>query len=540
MTKRIFLMGWLFFAVFVIVIAKLAYIQVYKGPIYAASSFSGRADLFPLEEASRGDILDRNGKSLLDAQIQPTLIILPKLLDDPEGFYQQFSRNFPQLSLLHQEIVPQNKNGTLVYPPTLVVPIPDTTTLHALQKEIKQGVVIAPYRQRYGDNPLAIHLLGYLDSEKKGVKGLEKLFDHYLADDHAATYLAYMSDAQRHIIAGSGMRIIDQKTERCDVVLSIDQSLQQKLEELMNTFHITRGAAVILDTHTGQILAACSRPVYTPKDLAQTYGYQDNQLERVMGEDYRYYPGSIFKLCTAVAILEENIADERTVFTCDNVPPQQKCPRPHGTINFQEALKVSCNNYFIALGEKLGREKLSDYLLNRWGFSLEVGKKLDSAASRANGIIGQELFTVSPLEMANVMVTIANDGKAFSLDDVWYNQLTLGIKENEDWLVQFELPKQTQQFSAQSIKVLQKLLRNETKVNGTSLTYAGKTGTPEIYTANGKKSYLAWYIGYAPFDEPRYAAAIVIEQIAGVPEEDLAGGKYALPFFQQLMATILS
>ena len=134
MTKRIFLMGWLFFAVFVIVIAKLAYIQVYKGPIYAASSFSGRADIFPLEEASRGDILDRNGKSLLDAQIQPTLIILPKLLDDPEGFYQQFSRNFPQLSLLHQEIVPQNKNGTLVYPPTLVVPIPDTTTLHALQK----------------------------------------------------------------------------------------------------------------------------------------------------------------------------------------------------------------------------------------------------------------------------------------------------------------------------------------------------------------------------------------------------------------------
>ena len=67
------------------------------------------------------------------------------------------------------------------------------------------------------------------------------------------------------------------------------------------------------------------------------------------------------------------------------------------------------------------------------------------------------------------------------------------------------------------------------------MTYAGKTGTPEITAEDGSQSYLAWYVGYAPAESPKYAVAVVIEDILGVPKTDLSGGKYALPFFQDLI-----
>lgn len=539
MTKRIFLLCWSFALVFTIIIGKLAFVQLANGPVYAAQSFNNRSERFPLETHFRGQFYDRNHEALLNAESTPALVIFPQLLADPYTLYQQLSQNYPQLSIAKEQIVPVLSEGKTIFPKTFAVMIPNEALLHDLIPLQQKGFVIAPYYNRYTQKNLAIHLLGYLDSDGNGVKGLEKRCNRYLKGNHAQIYLAYLTDARNNLLEGASARLVTNPDARNDVVLTLDKTLQKTLEDLLDQSYITKGGAVLLDTKSGQILAAASRPVYNPEDVMESYGYTDNQLERVMGDDYCYYPGSIFKLLTALGALEENIADETTKFTCDNLPPHNKCPRPHGQLDFAGALKVSCNNYFIALGEQLGQDKLTEYIIRRGNFQLEEDKALDSKAARANGVIGQELFKVSPLEMANLMVTIANDGKAFSLENPWENRLILAI-EHKGQSIQQSDPLETKQiFSPASVRTLQKMLQNDFVTDsGQTISYIGKTGTPEIYQ-KGQKGYLAWYIGYAPADNPQYALAVVIEAIAGVPQEDLAGGKYALPFFKNLMAKIL-
>lgn len=529
MRRRMYQIGMILSLCFLVILGKLAYTQLYSGSVYASRSFQTQADLFTLEDHHRGDILDRNGKSLLNSCTAPALIIIPQADSQTEKLHTFLADYLPAASLT---LLDQKRTSD----EPLVIPLSQNEASALSRAALPYGMVVAPYHWRYQD-PLAVHLIGCLDYSGHGVKGLEKYYDALLSSSSSAYTLAYLSDAYDHSLpGGEGVRIIPPDTEKNALYLTLDHDIQKTLEDCLNRHHIAKGAAIILDVSTNEVLASASRPLYDPQDLSQTFGFNDNQLERSLGAEYRYYPGSTFKIATAIAALESHCPALAESFSCTNEAPYAKCPRTHAEVDLKRGLKVSCNNYFIHLGESMGRETLERYLLDTLHFSLEPGKSFDSFSAIANGVIGQELFRVSPWQMAQLITIIANDGYGWQTDAPWQEQLTASIEINgQRQPVQID-----RQFvpiiSAETAHILQEdLAAAIDSPDGTHLTYAGKTGTPEITAEDGSQSYLAWYVGYAPAESPKYAVAVVIEDILGVPKTDLSGGKYALPFFQDLI-----
>lgn len=529
MRKRIYQIGIILSLCFLVILGKLAYTQLYSGSAYAAQSFRTQADLFALEDYHRGEILDRNGKSLLNSYSAPALIIVPQadgLTADNRTFLEKY---LPAASLDRLEQDQQTASP-------IILPLSQNEAVALSRTALPFGMVVAPYHWRYS-SPMAVHLIGCLDHSGHGVKGLEKYYDTALSSSTSAYTLAYLSDAyDRSLPGGEGIRIIPPDTKKTALYLTLDYDIQKALEDCMNRHHIAKGAAVVLDISTNQILASASRPLYDPQDLTQTFGFNDNQLERALGSEYRYYPGSTFKIATAIAALESQSQALEEPFICSNEAPYDKCPRTHKDMDLLRALKVSCNNYFIHLGESLGRETLENYLLDTLHFSLEPGKSFDSFSAIANGVIGQELIRVSPWQMAQLIAIIANDGYGYQTDAPWQEQIVSALETEGERQITAIDQKPVPIISTETAHILQEDLAAAVDLpDGTHLTYAGKTGTPEIYDGSGSKKYLAWYVGYAPAEQPKYAVAIVIEDIAGLPASELSGGKYALPFFQDLI-----
>lgn len=549
MEKRIKIVIYIFLILFAGLTGKDFYEQVIKGPTYALKSLEVRTMQFPAEEYQRGDILDRNGISLTDSVYRPAIIFFPKLIKDPERLISKLKNQFPQLEIDEKDIKVYMKNGKKIFPPPLALKTTDPNIIKKIQTWQEPGVAVLPYKFRYGTNSLAVHLVGYMGYRENGLKpegmmGVERIYDQQLQGTRPEKIITPITDARNNILSGLGYRILDlgEDPGRTDIVLSIDSRIQRIAEEVMDKNNIVKGSVVILDIDTGQILAAVSRPIYDQNNLEKTMGFEDNQLERVI--DYKVYPGSIFKLITAAAALEEGIVKPETKFICTGESPdfRVKCPRNHGSLTFSEAMQKSCNITFINVGLQLGRENLEKYIIEKFGFNPLKDKALDSKEAIAHGIIGQVIFKVSALEIANTMATIARGGYHQKIIDPWQKRLIKGYKKNGVIENMVEIPNFIKVYSSKTAEELQDILIDTNRYGSGKKAWiegygsAGKTGTPQV---NGLGDYMAWYTGYAPIDKPQYAAAILIEEIEGLSKEDLQGGAHAAPIFKEILSRTL-
>lgn len=540
MQKRLVILISLFFVFFTGIIGKAFYEQVIKGQIYAAQSLNTRTEQYPAEQYLRGDILDRNGLPLTDSAYRPTVIIFPSVINEPSRVIERFKKELPQVNIKIEDLMAYKKNGTIIYPdPFVLEDGRDPQIISVISNWNEPGITVLPYKMRYGVKPLAVHLLGYMGFPEngyypQGMNGIEKIFDEVLKGEKPEKIITPIIDARRNILGGFGYRLIDlgEDKTRKDVYLTLDARIQRIVEEVMDEKGIVKGSVIILDIQSGNILAAASRPIFDPEHPGKTMGFQDNQVERVM--DYKVYPGSVFKIITAAAALEENIVEPDTKFICTGSSPdfRVQCPRSHGEITFSEAMEQSCNVTFVQVGLKLGREKLNEYITEKFGIKPIQGKALDSPEAIAHGIIGQVIFQVSPLEMANIMATIARDGYHQELLNPWETRL----------IQKTQLPEYKQVYSLQTAKELKEILKATNQKGSGRRAWldnygsAGKTGTPQ---ANGLGEYMAWYTGFAPLDQPRYAVSVLIEEMAGVDKRNLQGGYHAGPVFKVIMERVL-
>jgi len=403
---------------------------------------------------------------------------------------------------------------------------------------------------RYGLGSLAVHLIGYMGYQEngyypQGMTGIERKFNELLKGERPEKVIAPITDARSQVLEGLGYRLIDlgKDDTRKDVLLSLDFRMQKIVEEVLDNKGIVKGSVVILDINSGKVLAAASRPLYNPNNLEETMGFQDNQVERVI--DYKVYPGSIFKVITAAAALEEGVVNPETKFVCTGSSPdfRVKCSREHGEITFSEAMEHSCNVTFVQVGLTLGREKLEEYIIEKFGFTPIQGKALDSTEAIAHGVIGQVIFEVSPLEIANVMATIARDGYHQELSNPWETRLLQAIRTREGQIESFsQLPEYRKVYSIETAQNLKKMLTATNQQGSGRRAWlegygsAGKTGTPQ---ANGLGAYMAWYTGYAPIEKPQYAVSVLIEEIKGINNSELQGGYYAGPVFKEILEQVL-
>jgi len=531
-----------------LLVSRLAYLQLIEGPKLAMGGLNGRVQEVPVEVV-RGEILDRNGIMLTNtaqyfsisvfpsqvADVADTAAILANLSGgDADKIATRISLNGQPFKL---------KTGI------------DAQTAQKINNRKIPGVIAVSERVRYGSSPLAAHVVGYINNaDNKGVSGIEGLYDNILRGNQP-TYLAAMVDATQQIIPGLGYKRIRPVDGRgpTNVVLTIDSRLQKITENIMDQY-IHKGAVVILRPSTGEILAMASRPNFDADNLSD-YLLKDTSplLNRAV---LAYQPGSVFKLVVASAALEEKMVRPGDVFfdpgyvDINNLRFKgwdfEKGGR--GRITFEEAMAYSSNPVFIQVGQKLGADKLISYARNL-GFGQKTGLDFDGEADGnlpqpesvypgdlANLSIGQGSLEATPLQIACLVAAIVNDG--IKVDPYIVSRLTT---QEGTAVKNFPASRGSRVLSRKTAAEMRQMLTQVTRVGTGQAAYvegwgsAGKTGTAETgrQSGPGKGVNHAWFAGYAPLDNPRLVMVVFVE-------DGMSGGDVAAPIFREIVARALS
>ncbi len=371
-----------------------------------------------------------------------------------------------------------------------------------------------PGAQRvYHDLSLA-HVLGYL-SPRFGSQGVELAFNDYLVGQRGGNWqAAFAAEFDRQSSTG------------LDVRLTIDPAVQSAANVALAG---RAGAVVALDPRNGEVLAMVSNPGYNPA-LMETQGdalFADSAspvLNRAT--QGRYPPGSTFKTVVAAAALDLGVIEPGTTVTCqdevviDGFPIScRNVPQGEGTYPFSDAFAYSVNAIFAEVGTMVGWLGLRDIAI-RWGFGESPSFALESGPSQLFGpeadlsevllavtSFGQGELLVTPLQMALVAATVANGGEMvdarIGLDAIDNNGGSTPIDDTGSRrIVSATVADQLSVMMASVVEFGQ-----AAGVQLPGISVAGKTGTAESGTGTSH----AWFIAFAPVDNPQVAVAVVVE-----------------------------
>ncbi|TCZ77203.1 penicillin-binding protein [Paenibacillus albiflavus] len=424
-------------------------------------------------------------------------------------------------------------------------------------------VQVVQVHDRYRDNLVASHLLGYIGQDPEriasqyknqldrgtlslsseiGGAGLEKTMQHWLRGD-GSTSLSLFVNSRGQYIQGLGARTVggDSRHYPLKVVTTIDMSAQQIVERLLKQSGITEGAVVVLDPVSSDIVAMASMPSFNPYQVEPEKRNWNNHAIQMAA------PGSIYKTVIAAAALEEGVVKKDELFECTGSLGKYHfhCWKKdgHGLLTLEEAFADSCNIVFAKIAERLTDQQIEKYakklgLLSTVGWSgkvsgmkgifeqldLEDAGQLFAAGTmrsdegvRIQTAIGQRDVRVTPLQAANLIVTLLHGGIVNQTRAVTEIQF-----QNDTHYVDFEPSMLVRRNEGISIRTSSKLLSwmREVVTSGTGQALrsakwnlAGKTGTAETIV-NGQERVNQWFIGYGPTESPKYAFAIVAENIS--------------------------
>ena len=390
------------------------------------------------------------------------------------------------------------------------------------------------FKREYPYAAIAANVVGY-DSFKYGKTGIESTFN---------TYLTGMDNQLRHV--GAISHLWENQVGN-NVILTLDAKLQETAYKALGN---NRGAIVVIQPHTGAILAMVSKPSYNPNTL-------DGQWERLSTANNSpllnravqglYPPGSIIKVLVADAALTEKVVDFNKTIQCEGslkVPPDYSLAESgftaHGSVNLEEALAVSCNVTFGSLALELGGKRMSK-AFDRYGFKRPVGQELQEVESHlpdfnslGNGDlaqtgIGQGSLLVTPLRMAMLASSYANKGiimKPYIVSKITdFAGDTIKDFMPEEWLKPMS-PQMADTIKDMMVSVVNNGTGNAASISG--IKVAGKTGTAE----NPHGASHAWFIGFAPADNPKVAIVVIVEN-AG------SGGSIAAPIASEILKKAL-
>ncbi|MEF2968936.1 penicillin-binding transpeptidase domain-containing protein [Paenibacillus sp. M1] len=371
-----------------------------------------------------------------------------------------------------------------------------------------------------------------------GASGLEKTLDRFLRGT-GGTRVYYTVDGKKRPLTEIGTRVQGPANPYypVQVVTTVDNGIQQKLERLVDRMQIKEGSVVVLDARQGDVIAMVSRPFYDPSRIDLDSGNWSNRAAKAA------VPGSIFKIVIAAAALEEKVTRPGEVFHCSGHYGKYGLAcwnkAGHGDITLEEGFAKSCNVVFATLGERLSPESIARTAaklgLNRkigWSESAFMGgedlaqidqeekggvfgpKTAIDGGVLAQTALGQRDVLITPLQAANLIVTLLHDGQVAS------PRLASSIrfKDGSEMAV---FPAHTihapeGRISARTARLLLGWMREVvTRGTGRSLTaaawpLAGKSGTAQTLV-NGRERNNQWFIGYGPLGSPKYAVAVLVQ-----------------------------
>ncbi len=315
-----------------------------------------------------------------------------------------------------------------------------------------------------------------------------------------------------------------------NIILTIDDRIQGIAEKVLGE---RKGSVVVMDPWNGEVIAMAAFPRYNLNTLNKDYSalsrnpqkpFLNRPIQSVLP------PGSVFKIVTAIAALEENKIDENTQFACygslEVGRSRFRCHSKygHGLLNVEEAVQYSCNIFFFETAKVLGGTLLKEWadklsLGNTTNIDLAYEKKGNMPESKSmsqtvNLSIGQGAMLVTPIQITRMIAMIANGG--------WYIKPHI-LQKTTDYngniiLDNKHKPAERIDISEKSLDIIKRSLRRVV-TDGTAkrtglheLRVAGKTGTTQ--TAHDDINH-AWFVGYAPFENPKYCFTVVIEHTKG-------------------------
>jgi penicillin-binding protein 2 len=453
-----------------------------------------------------------------------------------------------------------------------------------LESKLSSGLILHPvYRRYYPHGEVAAHIIGYTGSvgklptgpinfneplweESEGRAGLEKLFDSQLSGDPGMKKLLFDE---------SGNKLLEEQVKRPrpggTLVTSLNLKWQLLAEKTLRN-GCKRGAFVVIDVVTGEVLVMASRPSFDLNHFipgisdAEFKALNEDPSTPLYGRAFQsaYPPASSYKPVVALAALNNGVVTEDSTLYCPaaitigNHTFNNWSKTPEGDINVKRAIARSCNTWFYQVGIKTGPSVFLG-LSRRLGFGERSGlpligetpglvpndewmlkheKRRILDGDTANLSIGQGSLLASPLQVAQAMAGIANGGALPKLHLVRQVQDTRGrvvqapIPERKNWLGVDE----------KAVEIVRAGMADTVNGGGgtgrsAALSYTklcGKTGTAQ-WGPKSKNQRLAWFAGFLPEDNPRYSFAVLYE---GRPNEKVSGGRMAAPMVKKFFEGI--
>lgn len=542
--------------------------------------------------APRGQITDRNGEPLAQNKLNYNLAInFPTPLDFSDAQTLSFAREkIDKTARLIGRKIKISDNAILRhYHNRGIMPMEIAQNLSQLEYEqIKNdpppGVIVRPiYVRVYPNGKVAGQIIGYtgktgrnpdgivdnhetLWPEIEGREGLEQTFNEMLTGKHGEYKLTFDKDGRK-----TSEKLITPPEPGYNVVTTLDLRLQQLAENALEA-KAKRGAIVIIDPNNGDILALASWPTYDPNlfvpsiSAEQLKALQDDKDIPLLPRAYRssYPPGSTFKIAVGIAALESGAVHPDDRYECvpaiqiGNVTFHNWKKGNRGALNFVQALTESCDTWFYQVGIRTGAQPIIDWAL-QLGFGAKCGIPLRGEAEGrvpndeymkathgrrllngdiANMSIGQGDTQVTPLQMAQAVGVVANGGTLYQ------TRLVQQVQTFDNQLVTaYQVrAKRTLNLSSETLDELHTGMIDV--VNGAGGTahqatldnaeVAGKTGTAQWGPKN-KERTAAWFAGFLPADQPRYAFAALYEGDVG---SKVHGGSAAAPMIADVFKEV--
>lgn len=559
---------------FSILVISLWYLQMIKGEEFKERAVENCIRAL-VEDAPRGRIYDRQEKLLVTNRPVVVVSIIPAEVNDLEKLSERLSRI---IGISPEEISQTVKNHREnPFKPVKILDDCKTNKIVEIEErkdELKGVVLEVKPRRDYLYHEFAAHSLGYvgeIDKEELqqfgnpkfqggdiiGKAGLEKYYDDILRGEKGGKEVEV--DALGREIA---TLLYQKPVPGKDLVLTIDRDLQLYGENLLFG---EKGSIIMSDPNSGEILALVNRPSFNPNLFADGISHSDWQ--RLSSDiDYPltnrsvqglYSPGSIFKVVTAIAALEEGVTDRKRkiycsgsfelagqVFTCWNV-------NGHGNLGIVDGIAYSCNIYFYTLGKDLGIERFNKYM-QKFGLGEKTGIDLPAEAvgtipsaqwkkrevkeiwfpgDTINLSIGQGYLLLTPLQVHDLITAIAAEGEVYKLHLV---KKIISADGNTVEEIKPEIYRRVN-FSPDTSKIIKEGLRQAIlkgtgwRANIKELAVAGKTGTAQ----NPHGETHAWFIGFAPYEDPEICITVFLENGG-------EGGEAAAPIARAMLEKYFS
>jgi cell division protein FtsI (penicillin-binding protein 3)/stage V sporulation protein D (sporulation-specific penicillin-binding protein) len=533
--RRITLLAAAFLLLLGAALARAVWIQVVKGPEYAAMALRQHRETVVVP-ASRGTIVDRNGEPLAIGRLATTVYANPRQVNDARDLTLAASK---QLGLDPAELYPMlvDRSRGFVYVARKAAP----RKAKILQSLDFAGLGFYPEELRfYPQGPVAAQVLGYAGLDNKGLEGLERSLEGTLAGKPGSQTI--VKDP-----FGRALDVVETKAETPgrSVRLTIDREIQANAEEILQDTVRQWGAraatAIVMDPHTGEIYAMATAPRFNANRFPTTRA--DRRRNRAVTDTYE--PGSTFKLVTVAAGLQERIISPRTSFrlaptikVADRVIHEAHT-RGTERLTVKQIVEQSSNIGTITIAQHLGAGRLASWI-DRFGFGAKTGVDfpgespgfalpLDEWSGSTIGTvpIGHGI-AVTPVQMARAYAAIANGGRLVRphlIDRI--DGRTVGTTRGPRVV--------SRAVSDQMLSMLRGVVLEGTGTEAAipGYTVAGKTGTAAKIDPDGTYStsrYVASFVGLVPATKPRLVIMVMVDE----PHGDIYGGVVAAPAFREI------